>query len=575
MKVWIAVFLLCLVPVLALAQTAADKPRVALLDFGVSSDNPAFKYLGKGLSEMLAGELSRSGLISVIDREKRALVLGELEFSFEASSEEKTQKLGRLLTASYLLSGEVVDMAGSILLTCKLISVETGAIVWMGQSSGSLAQYELIVAEIARALMSQDALGLGKDALKAAAKPAAKPALPFVSSLKERAISAYSAAIDALDKKDYPRASREISSAALADPTNREVSRLFEKIVAPSPRYQSDVEFYAPLLSGANAALADRGSIGIWNGYGFSNLYSGILSASDIWFSNRLILSLPLGREGGLIAEAFLDSRGAIITSEQQLLFDGTSSLNALGLYEVNNSLVASCGRLGLGYRLGGTLALGASVLAAGVEPVASSTRNADGTSSTLIASEYEKLNLGTSLGASLSLSYRHPESTIFASFQVSWVNMPNIYLSMAPDAQVGSLHVGLMPLLVEAHVTGRFPGSRVFGSLRASLEQELDERASSIYRGQPLLEIWVSDWLSLRLGGEYGLRHHLGVIDGSLGANLGFSLALGKFELNASAQAGNRTVRMLPDAGISLDDLTFSYLLGLSWKDLGRRPKD
>jgi TolB-like protein len=55
--------------------------RIALSDFAVHSDNPRYKYIGKGISEMIAVELVRSTSVNLIEREKRAEVLEKIEFA--------------------------------------------------------------------------------------------------------------------------------------------------------------------------------------------------------------------------------------------------------------------------------------------------------------------------------------------------------------------------------------------------------------------------------------------------------------------------------------------------------------
>ena len=45
------------------AMSSSAAPRVAVSDFGVSSENPRLKFVGKGLAEMIAVELSGSSVL--------------------------------------------------------------------------------------------------------------------------------------------------------------------------------------------------------------------------------------------------------------------------------------------------------------------------------------------------------------------------------------------------------------------------------------------------------------------------------------------------------------------------------
>ena len=47
---------------------AAEPTRVAVSDFQVQSDNPQYKYLGKGFAEFVAIEILKSGQLTLIER---------------------------------------------------------------------------------------------------------------------------------------------------------------------------------------------------------------------------------------------------------------------------------------------------------------------------------------------------------------------------------------------------------------------------------------------------------------------------------------------------------------------------
>ena len=53
--------------------------RIALSDFAVHSKNPNYEFMGKGLSEMIAVELAKATGVDLIEREKRAEVLEEID----------------------------------------------------------------------------------------------------------------------------------------------------------------------------------------------------------------------------------------------------------------------------------------------------------------------------------------------------------------------------------------------------------------------------------------------------------------------------------------------------------------
>ena len=55
--------------------------RIALSDFAVHSKNPNYEFMGKGISEMIAVELAKATGVNLIERERRAEVLEEIEFA--------------------------------------------------------------------------------------------------------------------------------------------------------------------------------------------------------------------------------------------------------------------------------------------------------------------------------------------------------------------------------------------------------------------------------------------------------------------------------------------------------------
>jgi TolB-like protein len=77
---------------------------VAVIDFAVQSENPSYKYLGKGFAEFAAIELARSRDVLLIEREKRNKALEELAFSLsDIADESKQLEVGQFLSAQYLV----------------------------------------------------------------------------------------------------------------------------------------------------------------------------------------------------------------------------------------------------------------------------------------------------------------------------------------------------------------------------------------------------------------------------------------------------------------------------------------
>ncbi len=69
----------------------AAPPRLAVVDFAVSSENPRLRFVGKGLAEMIAAELAQSKGIVLIDRDRRAELLREQEFALSEAADAEAQ----------------------------------------------------------------------------------------------------------------------------------------------------------------------------------------------------------------------------------------------------------------------------------------------------------------------------------------------------------------------------------------------------------------------------------------------------------------------------------------------------
>ncbi len=227
----------------------AAPPRIAVADFTVTSDNPKLKYVGKGLAEMVAAELQASKGVLLIDRDKREAALGELEFSLSGMADTQSQvDAGKLLAADFLLFGEIIDMDSAVLVSCKIVKVETGEVAWTDKNLGPLANYDTL----SRKMASSALKGLGADKAAAVAAAPTKPASTVSEARKIEAIVAFSSAVNAIDKKDDAEAKRQIQLAAAIDTSNPAVAAYLAKLVTNTTKFKVLLE---PLYSYSNPAF--------------------------------------------------------------------------------------------------------------------------------------------------------------------------------------------------------------------------------------------------------------------------------------------------------------------------------
>ena len=83
---------------------------VSVSDFKVESDDPAHKYLGKGLSRLVASELRKSARLKLLEREQMMRILAEQEFSLSDMANTESQvKVGMLVSADRIVFGQIIS----------------------------------------------------------------------------------------------------------------------------------------------------------------------------------------------------------------------------------------------------------------------------------------------------------------------------------------------------------------------------------------------------------------------------------------------------------------------------------
>src|SRR6058998_1454302 len=131
MKAWVAIGALTAAPALAAAQ--ANTPVVAVLYFDNNSfgkDHSDYDGLGKGIADLLINDMASNAAMRVVERDRIQTVLQEQELVKAKSIDPQTAvRLGKLLGAQYMITGGFMsDGKGTLVLTSRVISVETSAI---------------------------------------------------------------------------------------------------------------------------------------------------------------------------------------------------------------------------------------------------------------------------------------------------------------------------------------------------------------------------------------------------------------------------------------------------------------
>jgi len=206
--------------------------RIALSDFAVHSDNPRYKYMGKGISEMIAVELAKSTGVNLIERERRAEVLEEIEFALSDLADTTRQVVvGKMLAAKYLVFGEIIDMDKEVLISLRMIDVESTMVVWTKQVVARITNYDYITGYFTSSILEH--LGL----------PIPSSTIAKVEAVEEKnedAVVAFSKAVDAYDRKENAEAKDELTKARKIDPDNEAVLLYFRKLIVNTSKFKTE-----------------------------------------------------------------------------------------------------------------------------------------------------------------------------------------------------------------------------------------------------------------------------------------------------------------------------------------------
>lgn len=117
----------------ALARAQANTPVVAVLYFDNNSfgkDRADYDGLGKGIADLLITDMASNPAMRVVERDRIQSILQEQNLVATKSVDPQTAvRLGKLLGAQYMVTGGFMsDGKGTLLVTSRVIDVETGAI---------------------------------------------------------------------------------------------------------------------------------------------------------------------------------------------------------------------------------------------------------------------------------------------------------------------------------------------------------------------------------------------------------------------------------------------------------------
>ncbi len=472
----------------------SSQSTLSVGDFDVNSDNPDYRFIGKGLSRMVAGELRKADTLVIIEREDLNAVIEEQKLGLSGFIDEDTQlEIGKLLAADYIVVGEIFDMAGAILTSVRLVDTTTGEVAWQDELVKSLASYDFISSYFAAGIISYFDITVDRTT---------EEKITAAMEKNETAILALSAGIDAYDRNDEDEARRSLRQARDADPENETALFFLNKLTANTAKFRIISESYYAVQNPAylGELKTDQMYLGlvadlpIYSNRGASG--RSWMSMGDGWYFDegdiraQLGYSWPVKEEKlGMNVQAFFAQVDDHYGDEADVY------LRSLGRWYTGGSVGMG---LGLGsISIGGTVSVFYESNAGFVGPGAEAVNKA-------------------SFSADAGALFHTRSGGFTYGLRLGWSNAD--YEQMVNLAANTIDQYASVPLFWENSFHWEINGGRTFLVAKNINDFYLDD-GDMFVRLLPLAEHFFTGWFSLR----GGLEGSVSIVDGS--ANYGFGV--------------------------------------------------
>jgi TolB-like protein len=125
-------------PANAVAAAPSGRPSLAVLTFENRTGDAALDWYGRGAAELLGVELARLPNVDVISRQHLYDVLGQLKARTPATALDASvaTEVARRSGATYMVRGDVIRLAGSVILTAEVVDVRSGRVIGAERVTG-------------------------------------------------------------------------------------------------------------------------------------------------------------------------------------------------------------------------------------------------------------------------------------------------------------------------------------------------------------------------------------------------------------------------------------------------------
>ncbi|MBT3220473.1 MAG: hypothetical protein HN348_15410 [Proteobacteria bacterium] len=216
---WFLVWFLLFIPVAALGG-----PRSLAVLYFESEDTGPLSALKVGLAQMLISDLHSTPDLQVVERARLQVVLDELELGHSGMTDSATAaRVGSLVGAQWMLMGGYVELGGTLIVTARLVEVETGRILKAFTETDSTESFFVLekslskkvrnsLIELINADERQGATGKEPDGIRTV------PVEPVTTGKSLQAALSFSEGLVYLDRQEIERARESFQGALAAEP---------------------------------------------------------------------------------------------------------------------------------------------------------------------------------------------------------------------------------------------------------------------------------------------------------------------------------------------------------------------
>lgn len=194
-----------------LAAQPASPRTVAVMPLRFSGSDTTLQPLERGMAELITIDLSRSHLLTVVERARMQALLDEIALQQSGQTDASTNvRAGKIIQAGRIVNGQILQNANRIRVDAAIVNTQTSGLSGGAASENTLEQ--LFTIEKAIVLQLFDSLGV-------TLTTAERNAIEQRPTRSMQAFLAYSRGLRLEDQGRYEDAARSFNDALRLDPS--------------------------------------------------------------------------------------------------------------------------------------------------------------------------------------------------------------------------------------------------------------------------------------------------------------------------------------------------------------------